>query len=150
MAGTPIKRKLIADIEKSGGFEYILSTIVDGGSIQDLASSFGVSRKFLSEFLNKDPEQKIALKQARKMKAETLADQALQLVDAVEENPNAISKAREQASIRKWLAGVHDPDTYGQKQANVTINVGDLHLDALRHAPAINQDAEDAEITQNK
>lgn len=150
MAGNPIKRQLLADIEKAGGFEFILSTIVDGGSIQDLAKRFGVSRKFLSELLNKDPQQKIALKQARKMKAETFADQALQIVDTVEESPNAISKAREQANIRKWLAGVHDPETYGQKQNSVTINVGDLHLDALRQAPILDRNAEDAEYVNEK
>ena len=150
MAGSPIKRQLLADIEKSGGFEFILSTIVDGGSIQDLATKFGVSRKFLSELLNKNPEQKVALKQARKMKAETLADQALQIVDTVEENPNAISKAREQANIRKWLAGVHDPETYGQKQNSVTINIGDLHLDALRQAPVLDRNAEEAEVLNDR
>ena len=89
----------------------------------------------LSTILNKTPEHRTALQNAKRQRGETYAEQALQIVDQVDENPNSIAKAREQAGIRKWLAGVSDPDTYGQKQhPQIQISVGDLHLSALRQA----------------
>ena len=140
MAGQPIKRQLLSDIAKKGGIEAICEKIVDGRTIGSIAKDFGVSRQLLSTTLNKTPEHRTALQVAKKQRGETYAEQALQIIDQVEENPNAISKARDQAGIRRWLAGVNDPDTYGQKQQpQIQISVGDLHLSALRQAPPIEQ-----------
>jgi len=139
MAGQPVKRQLLADIAKKGGVQAICEKIVEGRTIGSIAKDFGVSRQLLSTTLNKTPEHRTALQNAKKQRGETYAEQALQIIDQVEENPNSIAKAREQAGIRKWLAGVSDPDTYGQKQhPAINISVGDLHLAALK-APRIEQ-----------
>ena len=96
--------------------------------------------------LYKDPEAKALLQSAKKERSNTLAEQCLDIVDNVDPSPNEISKAREQASVRKWLASCENPETYGQKQSAVTINIGDLHLDALRNAKAVGN----AKIIENE
>lgn len=137
MAGQPIKRQMLADIEQAGGFQNILERVCSGESLTAVARGFGVSRKLLVNTLYKDPKQKELLQGARKERGEALAEQALEIIDNVDESPNAISKAREQANLRKWLAGCDNPEMFGQKQAPIQINVGDLHIDALRNAKPI-------------
>tara|TARA_X000001036_G_scaffold437668_2_gene483540 strand:- start:334 stop:756 length:423 start_codon:yes stop_codon:yes gene_type:complete len=140
---------MLADIEKLGGIEKICEKISEGESIASIARDLGVSRNFLSSTLNKDPSQKEALRLARKAKAEHYADEALKLADQCDESPNAISKMREQVSVRKWLASAHDPDQYAQKNNTtaIQVNVGDLHLNALKKIRS--EDAEDAQTTDS-
>ncbi|MAJ13010.1 MAG: hypothetical protein CMD09_03275 [Flavobacteriales bacterium] len=149
MTGRPILRQMLADIEKLGGIEKICEKISEGESIASIARDLGVSRNFLSSTLNKDPSQKEALRLARKAKAEHYADEALKLADQCDESPNAISKMREQVSVRKWLASAHDPDQYAQKNNTtaIQVNVGDLHLNALKKIRS--EDAEDAQTTDS-
>jgi transposase-like protein len=137
-------RQLLSDIEKLGGFEKICEKISEGESIASIARDFGVSRNFLSHTLNKDPVKKEALRLARKAKGEHFAEEALRLADQCDESPNAISKMREQVSVRKWLASAHDPDQYAQKNNTtaIQVNVGDMHLNALKKIRT--EDAEDA------
>ena len=146
MAGQPIKRQMLADIEKSGGFQNILERVCSGDSLTGIAKSFGVSRKLLVNTLYKDPEQKKLLQDARKERGDALAEQALEIIDSVEESPNAITKAREQANLRRWLASCDNPEVYGQKQSTINISVGDLHIDALRNAKPLDN-AKSTEIS---
>ena len=149
MSGRPILRQMLADIEKMGGFEKICEKISEGGSVASIARELGVSRNFLSTTLNKNPSQKEALRLARKQKAEHFADEALKLADQCDESPNAISKMREQVSVRKWLASAHDPDQYAQKNNTtaIQVNVGDMHLNALKKIRM--EDAEDAQTSDS-
>ena len=149
MTGRPILRQMLSDIEKLGGFEKICEKISEGESIASIARDLGVSRNFLSATLNKNPSQKEALRLARKAKAEHYADEALKLADQCDESPNAISKMREQVSVRKWLASAHDPDQYAQKNNTtaIQVNVGDMHLNALKKIRS--EDAEDAQTSES-
>tara|TARA_X000001382_G_scaffold128509_1_gene118395 strand:- start:269 stop:712 length:444 start_codon:yes stop_codon:yes gene_type:complete len=147
MAGRPVLRKLLKDIETDGGFEKICEKVEEGGSIAGIAKHYGVSRKFLSEILNKDPSQKLALANARKNRGEWYAQEALRIADEVEEDSNAINKARERIKVRQWLASAENPERYGSKQNTVTISIGEMHLNALKK---INQETiEDAEVIDN-
>ena len=138
MAGQPKKRQFLADLDKHGGVQYIADRVSDGDTFTAIAREFGLSRNFMTTVLYRNPEAKALLQSAKKERSNTLAEQALEIVDNVDASPNEISKAREQASVRKWLASCENPEVYGQRQSAVTINVGDLHLDSLRKAPAIN------------
>ena len=130
MAGQPMKRQMIADIEKSGGMEKLIERIADGETMSAIARGYNVSRRMLSHTLNKNPQTKALLDYAKRERSHAYAEQALDIVDQVEASPNEITKAREQANIRRWLAGCENPESYGQKQKAVTSNEGDLHLDA--------------------
>lgn len=142
MASRPILRKMLADIEKMGGFEKICERISEGSSIAEISRELGVSRNFLSGTLNRDPSQKEALRIARQQKADHYAEECLKLADTCEENANAISKMREQVNVRKWLASAYNPDSYAQRQNSVTISVGEMHLQALKKIRNENEDPE--------
>jgi len=54
-----------------------------------------------------------------------------------------VSLAKSRAEYRRWLAGRLNAEAYGEdKQAllNVNLNVGDLHLDALRRVGHMDAD----------
>ena len=132
MAARPIEQQMWADITKAGGPEALLDRISDGASMEELGKELGISRTFLSWKLNALPGMKERLVEARRGRADKWADDALSIADNVPEDPNAINKAKVRIETRKWLAGVDDPDRYGQKAAQVNISIGSLHLDALR------------------
>jgi hypothetical protein len=66
-------------------------------------------------------------------------------------SPTEIAATREKVQWRKFMAGSMNQDRYGTRpQSNVTLSIGDLHLDALRKFSAdmkrVNSDAEAATI----
>ena len=71
----------------------------------------------------------------RGAKADSLTDQAQELLDGA--TLADIPVKREQAKFRQWLAGKANPERYGEKQMSVQINMGNLHLDALRQRTVI-------------
>ena len=133
MAGTPILQKMITDIKKAGGHEKIFEQIANGRTIASISKDFGISRSFLSTYLNR-PETQSALRIAQRSGASAKADEALEIADNVEVDTASISKAREQISVRKWMASAMDPDRFNttRSQQNVQVNIGAQHLDALR------------------
>jgi hypothetical protein len=133
MAGRQLENRMWAEIDKMGGLDGIVQRIGDGGSLAKMAEELGVSRTFLSWKVNQIPGMKERMKQARRLKADAFADQAMAIADEVSDtNPVAVAKARGQIEVRKWLAAVNDPETYGVQKPGVTISIGNLHLDALR------------------
>ena len=132
MASTPIKNAMIAKIREMGGVEAVISEIAGGETVQSMAAKLGVSRPFLSGYLHSQPIWSAKLETAKKMRAAAFADAALHLADGVAPDPNAINKAKLQIETRKWLAGIDDPEGYGPKGQKVEVNIGTLHLDALR------------------
>ena len=75
---------------------------------------------------------------ARKVASHVLAEQALELVDNVEPDRDAIAKVKEQVAQRNWTAARWNREQYGDKSApEVNVNVNNLtlgqdHLAALR------------------
>ncbi len=72
--------------------------------------------------------------------ADQWADECLDIADQTD-NLNAQAD-RLKIETRKWLAGVTNPDKYksAPAQANVQVNVNQLHLDALRQLNLGNSD----------
>lgn len=138
MAGRALKRRLLAEIAERGGPDYVRDFIAAGGTVLDLANDLGCSRTYLSRHLHDHPEYSDAITQARREQADTLADEALQIADAMADvdNPSRerIAIAKERIDVRKWLATVNNPDRYqtNKPQASVTININQLHLEALK------------------
>lgn len=133
MAGKPKLRAMLATIHDAGGIDHVLRRVADGETLTGIARSMGLSRSMLSDWLNDTPERAESLRRARATSASALAEQALELADT-----NACAehgKTRLQIEMRRWLAGRYSPDEYAdQKAAAVTVNVGSLHLDALRNS----------------
>lgn len=138
MAGRALKKRLLAEIEDRGGPEYVREYIATGGTILDLANELGCSRTYLSRHLNAHDAYAPVIAEARREQADALAEEALQIADNLadvdEVTREQIAVAKERIDVRKWLATVNNPDRYQQNKGGptVTININQLHLDALK------------------
>lgn len=69
------------------------------------------------EWKQRHAEWATALAGARWARAERLSEEGLTKVDDCDgDSSSQVTKAREQAAYRRWLAGCLDRDTYGDKQ----------------------------------
>jgi len=138
MAGKALKKRLLIEIGERGGPEYVREYIAGGGTILDLANELGCSRTYLSRHLNAHEAYAPVIADARREHADALAEEALQIADNMADNvgisKEQIAVAKERIDVRKWLATVNHPDRYQQNKAGptVTININQLHLDALK------------------
>ena len=146
MAGKPLRRAFLTALEqnaKDAGLteaEFVYDYIAGGKTLSDMAELFGVSRSYLSRNLNKIPEIKDTLERARLEAADTFAEQTIKMADDLaakfdsgqDVKNERVAILREQTSNRKWWAAMANPERYGKSDINVNINLGDLHLDALR------------------
>jgi len=136
VAAQPIKRQLLADIDAAGGWDAIWERVASGESQTAIARSFGVSQGFFSRVIHLDDARARDFRGAKRLAATEYAEEAKDIVDNAPLDRDAISKAREQASVRRWLASCFDRDQFGEAapDVNVTVNtIEHLHLDALRH-----------------
>lgn len=135
MAGFPVRRALEKKIEQLGGIEFVAAHIAQGMTIGRLAEFIECSRPMLSFWINHTEERRVAVLNARKLKAEKLAEEALEIADEADETSNSgVNKARLQVDTRKWMASKLDPEKYGDTaKTQVNISMGDLHLQALKH-----------------
>ena len=115
------------------GEEEIMGLIADGETIGTLGKRWGVSRRTFYNWINAGgKERREKLNEAKRLAAESLVDDADQkLASATVDN---IVLVREQAKHLVWKAGKLDRDTWGEKPnaVNVNLDLGALHLDALR------------------
>lgn len=138
MAGKALKKRLLAEIADRGGPEYVREYIASGGTIMDLANELGCSRTYLSRHLNAHEDYRPMIDEARREQADALAEEALQIADNMADadgiTREQIAVAKERIDVRKWLATVNNPDRYQQNKngPTVTININQLHLDALK------------------
>jgi hypothetical protein len=124
--------------------DWPLTRLAEGWTIQKLAKEIAAktgepaSRQWISQLVNTD---KVRLAAARREAAGVLAEQAVDISDVVGGNAQAsaahVQAARLQIETRKWLAGVLDAHTFAPSQRHeVSIDLGQLHLDALRQRRA--------------
>ena len=130
MAGAPIKRQGVALLkEREEEVEMLLEA---GVTHREIWESLGVTQSAWRKWKGDGGDAIVA--RARAARADLLAQESLTIADSVEERNEAVAKARLRIDTRKWISGAWDRDTYGQSapQANVQVNLGALHLDALR------------------
>jgi hypothetical protein len=134
VAGQPIRRALERKIEELGGLEFVSSHIAQGMTIGRLAEFIECSRPMLSFWINHTEERKVAVLNARKLKAEKLAEEVIEISDGVDGSSNSeVSKARLQVDTRRWVASKLDPEMYGDKaDTKINITINDLHLQAVK------------------
>lgn len=134
MAGQPKTREMLAKIEAAGGAARLLERVAAGETIIRIADDVGVSRNIVSGLLN-STEHRDALRNARRSAASVLAEESLQIAD--ESKPEFAQVDKLRVDTRRWAAGKWDRETFGeQRGTQVTINLGALHLDALRRMNA--------------
>ena len=147
MAGQPKKRALFTSIEamakiaareaneEISGSDFIFQWVADGGTVATLAKELDLDRSFVSRKLNANDDFRRALSEGRKVRADAMADEALEIADNLvgpDLTTTHVAAAREQIGVRKWMTGVYDAARFQPKGDVVTVNIGDLHLQALR------------------
>ena len=139
MAGKALRRRILSDVEANGGADWLFDQIASGMTMTKLAEHYGCTRSYVSRALNANEEYKRALEQARAEAADALVEEGLHMVDQLDgsSSSNEIAATREKVNWRKFMAGSYNQNKYGTRpQTNVTLSIGDLHLDALRKVNA--------------
>ena len=135
MAGRP---KLRAEMVMLGEHEDAIFDKLDAGMTHgQIAAELGVMRSSLTRWLNANAERKQLLAESRTHAAEGLAEESLEIADACKGLDNAeVQAARLKIDTRMRIASVWNPQRFSEKQAGVVVNIGSLHLEALRQAQA--------------
>ena len=135
MAGKALRKRILTDISNSGGADWLFDQVASGITVAEIARQYGCTRSYVSRAINSVPEYKAALEGAREEAADALVEQGLEMVDSLDadSSSNEIAATREKVNFRKFMAGSMNQNKYGTRpQSNVTISIGDMHLDALR------------------
>jgi hypothetical protein len=114
--------------------EMIVSMLEDGKSQTQICYELGIGRRALEQWIDdNDPN---IITRARAKAADKLAVETLTIADGMD--IDHAQRDVQRIRTRQWLAERWDQKTYGlQKQAQVTINMQDLRIDALRHVEVI-------------
>jgi hypothetical protein len=154
MAGQPLKRKLIEELERRaalmtdehgepcGPLDVIHDWVAAGRTMRDLTIDVGkdvghklsASSGILTTWVNSTPEGRAMLAQAREIAAHALAEETLDILEQADEDKNALTKAKLRAENNRWLASKYNRRDYGETP-QVQINqydIGQLHIDAMR------------------
>ena len=144
MTGRPLLDKLCRLIETEwGGDDFIFDQVKNGVSIAKIAAGIElpghgvISRGMIYDWKKRGGEDRAAAwREAMQVSghshAEDAGDVLEELVGTMPSAPE-VNLARSRSSYKTWLAGRRN-DEYAEKQAHlqVNLNVGELHLDALR------------------
>jgi hypothetical protein len=145
MAARPILRAFAKHVEENGGDDFVFDRIREGLSMAEVARACGASsRGLLYVWINQDKEvRRRKLREARSEGADIIAEEAGEILDTLATSGGVVTSVDVQlgtarARYRQWLAGVRNREEYGDASpVAVTVNVANLHLDALRaHGPA--------------
>lgn len=136
MAGRPKHREFMQRLEAAGGDAWLLERVANGEYISDLAVELQVALPTLSYYLN-HKDRREEYRHARKIAAQTHAETGQRVVDSATVQTAQVARLR--SDYRRWLAERLDPDMWDRRadSEGATVNIGTLHLDALRQAPAI-------------
>ena len=135
MAGRRLRKRILEDIHKRGGSDYLYNEIASGKTMTQFAADYECNRQYFSTSINSIPEYAAVLGKARADAADALVEEGLGMVDQLDggSTTSEISATREKVQWRKFMAGSYNQERYGSRpQTNVTISVSDMHLDALR------------------
>jgi len=142
MAGQPRKKRDLARLKKSD--EDVLELVEKGVPIEVICKETGISKKAFNEHFSGAGGPAFA--RARARAADSLAVETLGIADR---ESGDVQRDRLRVDVRKWLAGKWAPEVYSERLGpNVQVNLGTLHLDALRSVNALKSpDTDDIPIT---
>lgn len=169
MAGRPKRKAALATIETRGGVDYLTEYLLSGGTVTQLASELGLHRGYLHRLLKDHPEFSKALEQARLEAADAHAEAGFEIMrrlraERKEERANAkegsraaelsaldVSIAKEEAAQHRFIAQAWNQQRYGSQhaQTHVTVNLGDMHLDALKKMKTVRDTVRDAKVIEH-
>ena len=164
MAGRPKFRKAIAELDKRGGVKTLQQELLAGKTIPMIAKELGLDRGYFRRNIVKHEKYGNAIREIEHQVADAHADAAFDMLNDIKErretevdealngkNSRDISEAnvnQVDIGIAKGLAQQHNfiasslnKNRYGSgSQQNIQINIGDLHLDALRKMKVVDHE----------
>lgn len=136
MAGTPKRHNDLVrlDVEPELG-QTVLAMMGEGKQLARICETTGLSKRAIMDWLESDAERAAAATRARTRAAHALADETIEIADNADaDHPGELQKAKHRIQARQWAAERWNRKEYGapNQKAEVTINLGSMHLDALR------------------
>jgi hypothetical protein len=164
MAGRPLAKKTLNELQSRGGPDYLEEWLLEGKSLRALAADLDISEGYFRKLILRTDDLARAVDNARRAAADAHFDAAFEEIQQVSErrqreimealngeNGRDISEAnvnQVDLGLLKQKVGQHNlaaqswnQERYGNKGSNnVQINVGSLHLDALRKLKVIDHE----------
>lgn len=131
-------------IHAFGGEAAVLDELGSGATIDGLSRRLGFSASSFYDWVDRGGQARAdAVARARARGAHSLAESTVDIADdLVGAESNVEVQVAKLRSDNRWrLAAKLNPDAYGEKQAQININLGDIALSALRKREVI--DVED-------
>lgn len=149
VAGRPKRRAMIEELERltkdyfdedtGSTLDYAVAQIQSGKTIADMARSITtslnvpISREMVTSYLHSLPEAHERIAGAKPTQALAMIEEAIAIVDEKPTDKLAVSWAMNKARVRESHARMINPEFQQQKQqGGLTLNIGALHLSALR------------------
>ena len=123
--------------------DMIWSLLEQGRTITQVCYEIGVGKKALQDWLNEVDPDDSKITRARMRAADLMACETIKIADGIDESNPA--RPLHRIRTRQWLAERWDRKTYGtQTGPQITLNITDLRLNALRHAEVVEDLSTDA------
>lgn len=134
MPGNPKRKQDVAMLNELPA-DMVFSMLEAGKSIADICVGLGISKRALDEWIEEN-DYGAMITRARVRAADLLACETIKIADDMD--VDHAQRDVQRIRTRQWLAERWDQKTYGlQKQAQVTINMQDLRINALRHVEVL-------------
>lgn len=150
MPGRPVLRAFAATLALNSadpetdpdGLEPVLDRVVSGMSVRAIAADLGTSAGTLMAWLNqggKDGPRWRAYQESRRLRAFVKSDEAQEVLAALPDDASLtsarVSLAGAKVAHLRWQAERDNREDFGtQTAAPITLNIQELHLDALKAA----------------
>lgn len=114
-----------------GGEDAVLEFIASGGTISALCKVLGIGNTTFDRWVERGGEERTAAyARARVRAGQSLAEQTIDIADAATIQEVQLAKLR--CDRRAWLASKLSEEFSDKQQPLVSINMGEMALDALR------------------
>ena len=162
MAGKPKLKQALSELDQRGGIEALQRELLAGKTIPMIAKELNLDRGYFRRNVMKDEKYGNAIREIEHLVADAHADAAFDVLndikdrrdtevkealngdrDVAEGNVNQvdIGIAKGLAQQHNFIASSLNKNRYGTgSQQNIQINIGDLHLDALRKMKVVDHE----------
>ena len=118
-------------IHANGGEDAVWQWLEEGLTVLSVCQRLGVSASAMDRWVNRGGEERrAAYARARARGAQSLAEQTISIAD--EATPQDVQVAKLRIEQRWKMASKLNPTDFGDRPAEININLGDVTLAALR------------------
>lgn len=119
--------------------DEVFERIASGEMSRAIAKSYDITWQSVLNWVNSDPELRKKYEAARRASAELAAEESVRVLEKANRGGLStadVAAAKNYSDRLAWIAARRDRVEYGDNPQvqinNNTLNIGDLHLDALR------------------